>query len=54
MAAYNIGVGLYLNRSSKKSNEADQIAYHDTDLLVKQAAQLAKPVPAQAQMQSAL
>lgn len=44
MAAYNIGVGLYLNRSSKKSNEGDQIAYHDTDIKQSQVVDLAKPV----------
>jgi hypothetical protein len=32
MAAYNIGSVIYLNRSNQKSNEANEIAYHDTDL----------------------
>lgn len=32
MAAYNVGVAIYLNRSNKKSNEGDEIEYHDTDL----------------------
>ena len=44
MAAYNIGVGLYLNRSSKKSNEGDQIEYHDTDIKKAPAVELARPV----------
>lgn len=35
MAAYNIGVAIYLNRSSKKTNEGDKIKYHDTDLNLK-------------------
>lgn len=44
MAAYNIGVGLYLNRSSKKTNEGHQIKYHDTDLKKNQAIRhLSKP-----------
>jgi len=32
MSAYNIGVGLYLHRSSAKTDEGDKIQYHDTDL----------------------
>jgi hypothetical protein len=35
MAAYNIGVSIYLNRSNKKSNEGDEIEYHDTDIAPK-------------------
>ena len=35
MSAYNIGVAIYLNRSNKKSNEGDEIQYHDTDLVKK-------------------
>lgn len=37
MAAYNVGVGLYLNRSSKKSNEGEKIQYHDTDLHLRES-----------------
>jgi len=32
MSAYNIGVGLYLHRTSSKSDEGENIQYHDTDL----------------------
>jgi hypothetical protein len=35
MAAYNIGVSIYLNRSNKKSNEGEEIEYHDTDIAQK-------------------
>ncbi len=46
MAAYNIGVAIYLNRSSKKTNEGEKIKYHDTDLAAKSnPVKLAQPVP---------
>lgn len=32
MAAYNIGCGLYLNRSDMKSNQQDKVKTYDTDL----------------------
>lgn len=32
MAAYNVGVGLYLNRSDMKSNNQDKVQTYDTDL----------------------
>ena len=44
MAAYNIGVAVYLNRSSKKTNEGDKIKYHDTDLQQSTAIKLAQPM----------
>jgi len=45
MSAYNIGVGLYLHRSSAKSDEGDKIQYHDTDLASRKS-QSSKKVPA--------
>ncbi len=46
MAAYNIGVAIYLNRSAKKTNEGEKIKYHDTDLAAKSnPVKLAQPVP---------
>lgn len=32
MAAYNVGVGIYLDRSNDKTNKEDQITRYDTDL----------------------
>jgi hypothetical protein len=43
MAVYNIGVAIYLNRSSKKTNEGDKIKYHDTDLKQSTQVRLAQP-----------
>jgi len=31
MAAYNLGVGLYLNRSDMKTNQQDKVKTYDTD-----------------------
>ena len=44
MAAYNIGVSIYLNRSSKKTNKGEDIKYHDTDLKKATPVKLAQPV----------
>ena len=50
MAAYNIGVAVYLNRSSRKTNDGEKIKYHDTDIKQAAAVKLAKPsVPLVAQ-----
>lgn len=32
MAFYNVGVSIYLNRSSDKTNEEDKVQFYDTDL----------------------
>lgn len=43
MAAYNMGVAIYLNRSSRKTNEGMKIKYHDTDLKQATAIKLSLP-----------
>lgn len=37
MAAYNVGAGIYLNRSDMKSNQANKVKNYDTDLTKKVA-----------------
>ena len=42
MATYNVGCGLYLNRSDMKSNQQDVVQTYDTDLVKKQETLKAK------------
>jgi hypothetical protein len=35
MAAYNVGVGIYLNRSNMKTNAKDVVKNYDTDINIK-------------------
>jgi hypothetical protein len=40
MAAYNIGVGIYLNRSNMKTNAKEVVKNYDTDISAKSNQQM--------------